>query len=114
MITIGEAPQLLTDLGMQQIAPAVFSTVEVEPRLLQQHAQKIAVSLRRTAKREPFTRQLPSGVTVWAAALVSVAAVGRPPCPLNCHFIRQPSGRGFQYSSELQGGYIGGKNEGQT
>jgi hypothetical protein len=32
MIVIGEAPQLLTEFGMQQIAPAVFSIVELEPR----------------------------------------------------------------------------------
>ena len=63
---------------MQQIAPAVFSIVEVEPRAglyticYQQRddAKDCSVSLRRTAKREPFTRQLPSRVTVWAAALV--------------------------------------------
>jgi hypothetical protein len=28
MIAIGEAPQLLTEFGMQQIAPAVFSIVK--------------------------------------------------------------------------------------
>ena len=50
--------------------------------------QKIAVYLRRTAKREPVTRQLPSRVTVCGSR--AIAAVGRPPCPLNCHFIRQP------------------------
>ena len=32
--------------------------------------QKIAVYLRRNAKREPVTRQLPSRVTVWMSALV--------------------------------------------
>ena len=81
---------------MQQIAPAVFSIVELEPRralhdlLYEQRddAKDCSVSLRRTTKREPFTRQLPSRVTVWAAALVRLRRSAGPRCPLNCHFIR--------------------------
>jgi hypothetical protein len=65
MIAIGEAPQLLTEFGMQQIAPAVFSTVEVEPRLVEDwtHLNK-AVALYDRAEHSPLATRFGQDVGV--------------------------------------------------